>query len=304
MRTTETLGPLFAERAPTLGRGKFTLQGSYTFFRYHTFGGRDLDNLQVVARHDTDSVGFPDTREQFEHDVVLITFDIDIRVWVLALTATYGITDRLDIGVLVPLANIRMDVKSTARVVESDQNTLFPGVHSFDDTVESARDAARGSATGLGDIVLRAKYHLIKSPLLDMATALLLTLPTGEEDNFLGTGDVTVRPFLIFSRTFFEVLTPHINIGYEFNTGHSHHSALEYVLGIDAGIKRFTVAGALLGSYEPDGDGIGDHILNASLGIKWNPVGQLLLAANVQLPLNDNGLRSDLITTFSLEYSF
>ena len=305
LRTTETLGPLFAERAPTLGAGKLNLQFSYTFFTYDTFAGKSLSHFPVTARHDSDVIGFPDTREQFEFDTVRIDIDLKLRVQIFAFAATYGITDRLDIGILVPITSVDMDVKSHARVMVSPENTLFPNVHTFVGGPESPDDAAHGFAFGLGDIVLRAKYSLLKGELIDVSGAFLTKLATGKHQDFLGTGATTLRPFLVLSRTLFDVLTPHLNIGYEFNLKRGHQSALEYVLGVDVGTATWTVAGEILGSYEPAGDGIGDNILNGSLGVKWNPWKQLLVLANAQVPLNRNvGLRSNLILTFGAEYSF
>lgn len=310
VRTTDTLGPLFAERAPTLGRGKFNFNLSYTFFKYHTFDGEDLDDLEVVARHDPDIIGFPDEREQFETDMVRLTLDIDIEVAILALAVTYGITDRLDVGILVPFVHVDMHVKSVARIETSPENTLFPDVHSFPGGADRLVDEASDKATGLGDIVLRAKYHLLKSRVADVAAAVLAKLETGDEDNFLGTGDTTVRPFVIVSRTFFDVvcpglsLTPHLNLGYELNVDDSHQNSLEYVVGFDVGVQRFAVAGEMIGSHQVDGDGIGDDLLNASVGVKWNPVQRFIVFANGQFPLNDEGLRSNIIATFGVEYSF
>ena len=37
VRTTQTLGPLFAEKALTLGRGKFNFNANYTFHSPHQF---------------------------------------------------------------------------------------------------------------------------------------------------------------------------------------------------------------------------------------------------------------------------
>jgi hypothetical protein len=170
---------------------------------------------------------------------------------------------------------------------------------------ESPRDAASGYALGLGDLVLRAKYFLLKSELIDISGAFLTKFATGKQRDFLGSGATTLRPFLVLSRTLFGVLTPHLNIGYEFNLDRSHQSALSYVAGFDVGTATVTVAGELLGSHEPNGDGIGDDILTGSFGIKWNPWKQLLVSANAQVPLNrKSGLRSDLILTFGAEYSF
>jgi hypothetical protein len=305
LRTTESLGPLFAERAPTLGGGKLNLHFSYTFFTYDTFAGNSLSHFPVTARHEPDVIGFPDTREQFEFDTVRIDLDIKLRVQIFAFAATYGITDRLDVGIFLPITSVDMDVKSHARVVVSPSNTLFPNVHTFVGGPESPDDAAHGHAFGLGDVVLRAKYSLLKGGVIDVSGAFLTTLATGNHQDFLGSGATTLRPFLVLSRTLFEVLTPHLNIGYEFNLDRGHQSAVQYALGFDVGTPTWTVAGDLLGSHEPAGDGIGDHILNGSLGVKWNPWKQLLVFANAQVPFNRNsGLRSDLILTFGAEYSF
>jgi hypothetical protein len=198
-----------------------------------------------------------------------------------------------------------MDVQSRARIVVSPNNALFPGVHTFVGGPDSPRDAASGHAFGLGDIVLRAKYHLLKSEAIDIAGAFLTKLATGDHEDFLGSGATTLRPFVVLSRTLFDILTPHLNIGYEFNLERGHQSAVQYALGFDVGTATWTVAGELLGSHEPAGDGIGDHILTGSVGVKWHAWKQLLVSGNAQVPLNrKSGLRSDLILTFGAAYSF
>jgi hypothetical protein len=305
LRTTESLGPLFAERAPTLGRGHLNAHFSYTFYTYDTFGGKELGHFPVVARHEPDTVGFPDRAEQFELDTVRINLDLTLRVQTFALAVTYGLTDRLDVGVLLPITMVHMRVKSHAEIEVSPDNTLFPGVHTFAGGPESPDDSASGHASGIGDVVLRAKYHLFKGEPVDVSGAVLAKLATGDHEDFLGTGTTTVRPFLVVSRTLFEIITPHINIGYAFNLDRWKQNALEYVVGVDVGTDKWTVAGELLGSYEPAGDGIGDTILNGAFGVKWNPWKQLLLLANVQVPFNrQSGLRSNLVLTFGAEYGF
>ena len=224
-------------------------------------------------------------------------------VRIFSLAATYGVTENLDVGILVPLVNVDMRVKSRAEIMTSPANT-FPAVHGFVGGPESPDDSASGSATGIGDVVLRAKYFLLKSEALDVSGALLTKLATGSHSDFLGTGTTTIRPFLILSRTLFDIWTPHLNLGYEFNLDRGSQSTVEYVIGFDLGTSRLTFAGELLGSYTPGGAGSGDHSLTASMGVKWNPWQQLLVSANAQVPVNRTGLRSDLILTFGAEYSF
>ena len=99
-------------------------------------------------------------------------------------------------------------------------------------------------------------------------------------------------------------ITPHLNLGYEHNFGATDQSAVEYVLGFDWGTDRYSLAAELVGSHELDGDGIGDDIVDTAWGAKWNPWGQVLLAYNLRLPLNDAGLRPAAVSTLSVEYDF
>jgi hypothetical protein len=301
--TSKTLGPLVAERASTLGKGRFNLNAAYTLFEYSKFSGQDLNHFDVTAKHDTDVVGFPDTREQFENDIIRIEMDLNIRLRAISISGTYGLLDRLDVGFLLPYASSRVDVRTTASVVESGENTLFPGIHTFDPAVEASESRASGSASGLGNIILRSKYQMLKSETIDLSGAVLVQFGTGDQEDFLGTGDTTIRPFLVASRTFGN-FTPHASFGYEFNRDRDDHSAIEYGLGFDVGNNRITVAGELIGSSESDGDGIGDDIVDTSWGVKWNPFQKALVGLNVQLPVNDSGLRSTIVTTLSFEYGF
>ena len=141
-------------------------------------------------------------------------------------------------------------------VVVSPGNTLFPNVHTFVGGPESPDDGTR-TCVRLGDVVLRAKYSLLKGDVIDVSGAFLTTLATGNHQDFLGSGATTLRPFLVLSRTLFDVLTPHLNIGYEFNLDRGHQSAC-------------TVPWLRCRHPHLDGrdlcepaDGIGDHILMA-----------------------------------------
>ena len=95
-------------------------------------------------------------------------------------------------------------------------------------------------------------------------------------------------------------------MGYEVTTGGSEQYNLRYLVGLDARVHpRLTVAADVIGRWEPQGDGIGDHIVDLALGVKWNPFGAFLLNGNVQLPLNKSeGLRADVIWTIGIEYTF
>jgi hypothetical protein len=306
-RTTESLGPIVAARPQTLGKGKFSVNVAFTSFEYDKFEGDNLNNIKATAVHED----FPNAAGKlpspgdppFELDTVEVKLDVDLKFRSLALAGTYGITDRLDIGAVIPVVDAEMDVHADARVIHSPLNKT-PDLHTFEgEDAESPKDFARGSATGIGDILLRAKYYGINRRHFGLAGAFEVKLPTGDENDFLGTGDTTVLPFLIASGTFANILIPHLNLGYEFNLDDSDKDAVAYAVGLEVGKPILTGVIDVLGHHELNGDDIGSDIVNAAFGIKWSPANRIILIANGMIPINnDEGLRSDFIGTVGLEY--
>jgi hypothetical protein len=303
VQVAKSFGPIYAERADTIGKGRFNANLSFTGFKYDEFLGDDLDRFVVTTLHDADTIPPDDEHTSFELDTVEINLNLDINVNALVFAGTYGVTDRLDVGFLVPFADVDLRVSARAEVVKSPDNPIPVDVHTFEGGPESPNDSARGTASGLGDVLLRAKYHWLQSDTHNVAAALQVKTATGDDDDFLGTGDSTVRPFLIYSRTFGS-FTPHMNLGYEFNLDDSDQNSIEYAAGFDFGAEKFTLALSVLGSREVNGDDIADTIVNGAFGVKWNPFGNYILTANVLVPLNDDGLRSDFIGTLAFERNF
>jgi hypothetical protein len=308
----DTHGPLFAERGQTLGEKSLNLAFAYTFFTYDTFNGQSLDNFHVTAKHLPGSFpgGNPTNIDAgtYEEDTLDIRLKVDAAVKIYSFVANYGVTESLEVGVLMPLVDVNLDVKSHWSPVVSPNNPE-PGIHTTDPAqgAEPQNDRVRGSAFGPGDIVLRSKYQFLRDTPLDLAAAVLAKLETGDEANFLGSGDTRVRPLIAASKRFADVfetpliITPHLNVGYELNLEDSRRNSLEYAVGIEGGAKRATMALDFLGSRRDDD---GQHRTAASVGAKWNVWKRLILSANFIMPLNDEGLRSDLITSLGAEYSF
>jgi hypothetical protein len=114
----------------------------------------------------------------------------------------------------------------------------------------------------------------------------------------------TLRPFLIVSRIFFDVFTPDLNLGYQIDFDRGHQDAPHYILGFETGIKKFSVVVDLLGKYKPNGNGVGDHTLTSSFGARWNSFKPFVMFLNFQVPLNEQGLRTNVITTVGAECTF
>lgn len=313
VRTTETFGPIYAERAQTIGRRRLQIGVSYSRFNFEEFEGDDIGEIEIIPLISDGTVGMPPA---FENDLLIVSADFDIREDVVAFSAIYGITDKFDIGIFIPYASIDYKISSHADIwgwngsemvlnpdpTDNPWHYFDPG-NPFSDSPDSK---VWGDADGLGDIVLRAKYFLWAAEYADVAVAMDVKLPTGDEDRFLGTGDLNATPSIILSSSYLNGrFNPHVNIGYEFNGGGSDLSQLVWRAGFDSRITdRLTGAVDVIGFNELDGDGVGDDIFDVSLGLKLNPWRELVLFANVQLPLNDEGLRTDFTPTAGVEFTF
>lgn len=324
VRTSDSLGPLFTERALTLGRGKFAFSFSYTFVDYDDFDGQSLGDIRIVTpigrtlqacRKPPCVTPLPGTVD----DVIQTNLDMDLTFNSFFFFFGYGITDQWDVSLAMPLIYNSLSGSAVARIVDvkgdsgsfgSLNRVLFaPDQQGLTDPFN--RDAARESfdedSFGPGDIYLRTKYWFLKAPAEsyypDLAGVVTLTLPTGGADDFRGFEYPTGTPLLVLSRSY-AFVSPHLNLGYAFRSD-TDGSQFLWGAGADIAVAPWlTVVPDFLGFMGTAGAGDGVDIYQYSLGLKFNPWRQLVLGANFQFPLNDEGLRADIIYTGQVEYTF
>ena len=308
VRTTDSLGPLLAERAPTLGQGKLDLAFTYTRIEFSRFQGTPLNKLTLdFAHQDVNGNGVIDTTGPFafESDVVRATIDLTITEDVFALFGTYGLTRQWDVGIVIPIVHIFVRADADATIIRNSSVSQF--VHNFGPGSSPSHTTGGGETTGIGDILLRTKYNFLRNETAwpDLAVLGQVKLPSGDASNLLGTGHTNFLGMLVASKTY-NFLTPHLNLGYELTTGPRADDNLRYVVGVDARVHpRLTFASDILGRWQPNGNGIGDHVVDMAFGLKWNPVGSFIVNGNAQIPLNrDEGLRANVIWSLGLEYTF
>jgi len=282
--TEESLGPILGERANTIGRHKIYVAFSYQYFNFNSIDGQDTNHIPSVLKHaaigpsnslplsflhscpNQDGLTGPYAQSPcFVRDYIQTTNNIDLTVHQYTLYATYGITRHLDFSVAVPILDVRMKVLTDATIV---QNSFGPGgtaFHQFDPNIVSSCGStspcfngtfsSSGSASGIGDVVLRGKYEMYQGERFGFAMGVDVRLPSGDEQNFLGSGAVGVRPFGLVS--YRARVSPHATVGYEVNgksilagdfvgrTATNTKAGLPnrfvYVVGADASIvKRLT----------------------------------------------------------------
>ena len=236
-RASRSFGPAFAERALTSGRGRFSLGMNYQHLAYDSFEDRDLQGgaIRFYLRHQEccRSGGPPvpptfgiinqpnGTRFDpfFEGDIIQTALSLKAKTNTLVFFGNYGLTDRLDVGLAVPVVSVELDATMVATILRLATSGNAQ-IHTFEAGNAAATErtfSASGSATGLGDIVLRSKYRFASAGGSALAGAVDVRLPTGDQKNLLGAGAQT-KVFFVASRGT-ERWGQHANIGYTFAGG-------------------------------------------------------------------------------------
>jgi hypothetical protein len=299
-RATESFGPFFTERALTAGRGRVALGATMQFARYTTLDGFDLRDGSFV----TTGNQFRDESQPF--DVEALTLRLTSRT--ITFTANAGVADRVDLGVAVPLVSISMD---------GTRVNTYRGASLVQATAEA-------DAAGVGDIAVRGKVRLLGDGDSGLAVVGEARLPTGREEDLLGSGETSIRGLLIASGGTGPV-SLHANVGL---TGGGLADEFTWRGAIAATASpSVTLIGELVGrrigeagrivlerAAHPRLAGVdtlrlvttGSSTSSASAvaGLKWNAGTTLLLNANVIVPLTDDGLQSTVTALVGLEYSF
>jgi len=335
-RNTTSFGPAFAERALTIGRGKASLGGNYQHAGFDSFEGKNLDDGSIKFYLTHEDVG----GQFFEGDIIETSLHLRLNTDTVSLFADYGITNRLDVGVALPIISVDMEASVDAEVLRLSTGDVPPtsGIHVFPNGTSQDTISESGSASGIGDLLLRAKYRFYDLPGGGLAAGLDLRLPTGDADNLLGSGVAQTKLLFIASGSYHK-FAPHINFGYTFS-GESDSpffsvsDEFSYALGtefeanpkltliadlvgrslIDNGRleeqdRTFTYrsAAGVTGSVTKPEFALAPGALNLTIlaaGLKYNLMGSLLVSANVLIPLTKSGIRDTVTPVIGVDYAF
>ena len=197
-RTTPTFGPSFAERAVTVGKGKVTFGFNFQRATYDGFEGSDLDGgIRFYLRH----IPFASPPVFFEGDVVEETLRLDLKTSTSILFGSYGVTDQLEVALAVPIVSVDLNADVDARILRLATQTSVD-IHRFPNGSDQATFSDSGSASGIGDILVRAKYVFTQFEDGGLAAGVDLRLPTGDEDELLGIGTTQATAMFIGSRQY------------------------------------------------------------------------------------------------------
>jgi outer membrane putative beta-barrel porin/alpha-amylase len=313
-------GPIIGERARTIGRGQFNIGLSYSYVDLTTINGDDLGALVNRPRVNGRVIIFPVKGGVTLRDgrftnflPVRVEADLGVQAHILAPSLTYGVTPDLDVNVTLPLLHTTLDVTAHTQVPDPrfPHFALPPGNPSAQRGSRSLAD----DASGVGDLLLRAKYVMLRSRWVYMATQLGLSVPTGSRDDLQGTGTTRVQPTLILSHVFANRVEPLLNVGVDCNADNVGQSVVRWAVGATVELASPLAASLVFLGHELalQGERIATPFFfqlerndqyDASAGLRWRFADSGSVGLNVIVPLNDAGLRADAIPTFEAEYAF
>jgi hypothetical protein len=299
-RASDSFGPSFVERSLTTGTRQPAFGLAYQETSFNRIDGRSLSDGTLVAT----AARLTGDAAPFDVETVAVR----VRTRALMLSTNVGVTDRLDVSAALPLVRLTL---SGERV----------------DTLRGAQFLqARASvdASGVGDLVLRAKYNVWRRGGTGVAAGAETRLPTGAEENLLGAGHASLKPRLIGSleRGRYSV---HGELGYTFG-GLSRELDYGGALAVALG-DRVTFIGEMLGRRLESGGRLTESVVAhptlagietirltgvpgatsralAVGGIKWNVANTWLVSASVLRSLTSAGLTARVIPSVAVEYSF
>lgn len=310
-RASPSFGPNIGERAITAGQGRANFGLNFIHTTYDSLDGFDLHDgsLRTAVLRVGSTPAFVGSA------------NLDIKTDTLVLFSNVALNDWFDFGIAVPYVTMRMSGSHTIA------NELVTGA---------------ATASGLGDIALRAKVRLYPIGQGGVALGVETRLPTGDREALLGAG-VTRTLFSGIWSTTHGSFAPHASGGFEYWSNpfqvfdplqgaavDAGRHALVYNGGVEwIARDRLTVNGEITGRATRDGGRLGYRdlpfrgnpfgITSASVatvipsgltqaalsgGIKWNFAGSALLTATLLRPITDAGLRSNWTPIIGMDWGF
>lgn len=281
-RLPETSGQVLVETPYVIGAERSNMSVSYAYVGFDEINGMDLSHLSGTLR-----VPFgrqrPTAKLQVDQDVHL---DLNVQETVFAFS--YGLTDTIEVNATVPVvySSFHIGGRIDATILAPDGN---PGVRFKPTDIPSQTH----TAAGVGDLVLRGKW-LVLDGNVPTAFRFGVRLPTGDPDNFQGTGDVALIPGLLASTRYFRLasmlaVAGNVTGGLDADVETFDRSQAQWAAGVDAALgDRVGLAVSVLGRHALDSHDVAPGLQcprTLSAGSRCVDLLQQLAAQDVDLGL-------------------
>ena len=298
-RATSSFGPFFVERALAPGHGAASIGLTFQHWQFTALDGRNLRDgtLETTANQ------FVDELEPFDVDRLRLAINASIAT----VHGSVGVGSRTEISAALPFIVLRLNGSR----VNAYRGQVF------------TQAEASATATGLADVVVRTKYTVFEDGAAGVAAAVEARLPTGRQEDLLGSGAMSWKVSAIGSLEGSR-LSSHANVGFGFG-GLARDVTVAGALAASAS-DRLTVTGEVVGRWMnvpggitttaavhpslrdvrtlrlvPDGSTLA--AISVAPGFKWNVSDTWVLVANTAIPLSRGGLTARLTPFIGFDYT-
>src|SRR5205807_2365000 len=137
--------------------------GSLISFISNAISG-NVANVPVSATSGGSTFRFEGGVPAHENDLIQLRLALDLDMTITSFFVSFGLLDKVDIGVVVPIVSASLQGTSDAEIIPFGGTTAqhFFGGTPANPQLSTSRFVA-GSATGIGDIAVRAKVTVTQS---------------------------------------------------------------------------------------------------------------------------------------------
>ena len=308
-------GSLYVEGGKTLGEGKIAVGVNYAYVDYQTLNGNNLNGTNISILHQ---------QSPFESGVVNVNFNrFNITSSVISSYFTYGITEKWDVNILLPVMVTDLSMQATATVNNAGEG-IFP--YYFNTPGKTVNTySATGHKVGVGDLQLRTKYNFFAAEGLNMSGLLKVRFPTGDAANFQGIGDYLIQPYLAVSQIYGD-FDFHTNAGIDVDLTVADRSRARYGLGVSyqfvemakfmvdvigssnvtsqalsAQVPQYSLSTGAYSGTNTITSQLTTNIVDLSMGIKATPTKSLTTYINFLVPMTNDGLRTGFTPVAGIE---
>ncbi len=337
----DNLGPILTDRPDTVGRGHIYGGFSFQHFNFNAIDGINLNALNVG--YSFNQTGFQgESQTVFGNSKSNINFKLDqyVALVTLGVTRTTDVSVVVPINA-ISLGAQSGNFKTF--LYDSQSKTYTPLTQTGSVKTHGTASGIGDISIIFKQLVHGAEDSKsnVAADRAAVAVGGALRLPSGDSLNYLGSGAFGFNIYgLVEYRA---RLSPHLKVSYQWNgrsrlvndtaaTSIKLPGGVQYALGTDfRAFHKLTLAADILGSQFTNTPSlISDPLVfnpvptdtttplslpsvsrtsntyttaNLSTGVKWSPVKNLLVYANLLTQLNNVGLRSDPVPLFGISYN-
>ena len=117
VRTQTSAGPVFAERAQTIGKRRVLFGANFSSYSFQSLRGVPLNGLEFNFTHQLVGPLPLGQNADYENDIIAVRTDVAVNLAAATAFATYGVARNIDVSVAVPFVHTSIDGNSVATIM-------------------------------------------------------------------------------------------------------------------------------------------------------------------------------------------